>query len=98
MKKRRVGCVAKRIIEKLNSPQDLSVEELAMHVYGDAGWRSMAHTQRAIKLMALPEGWAQRRGPGGAVLKLVRIPPPEVRKAYGKLIRNRIKRKTLMGA
>jgi hypothetical protein len=72
------------------------VEELAVHVYGDAGWRSVAHIRQAIGLMTLPEGWALRLGPAG-VEKLVRCLPPEIFKARGRLRRNRISKKTLLG-
>jgi hypothetical protein len=63
MKAKRDGCVAQRIAEKMNaSVQDLSVEALAFHIYGDATWNHRRYIRRTIRTMArggsrLPEGW-----------------------------------------
>jgi hypothetical protein len=98
---RRVGCVARRIIEKLdNSFDEVSIEQLAVYVYGDSGWRSIAHIRGAIGRMTLPEGWAQHPGDAG-VSGLERCLPPEIFKARARRWqrgRNRISKKTLIGA
>jgi hypothetical protein len=63
MSQRRVGCVARRIIEKMHvSFQNLSVEELAVHVYGDATAHSRFRIRRTVETMTLPKGWGQQLG------------------------------------
>jgi hypothetical protein len=55
---RTIGCVARRIAEKMNtSLADLSVEELAVHIYGDANWMHQWCIRRTLRTMRLPEGW-----------------------------------------
>lgn len=60
MKIKRVGCVARRITEKMNaSLVDLSVEELVFHVYGNnTNWVHKREVRRALRTMVFPEGWS----------------------------------------
>ena len=52
MSTRRIGCVARRIVEKMDiSLADLSVEVLAMHIYGDASGCHLRDIRRTLLTM-----------------------------------------------
>jgi hypothetical protein len=63
---KRIGTVASRILKKMHtSTQNLSVEDLAMHIYGDSGSSHRRRIRRTLKAMPLPDGWSFILLPGG---------------------------------